>query len=56
MNEMSESWTAGYAAGKRLSGNYPVTFNAVGDTDLDLKEFVAGLRFAGYHGEVRFLV
>ena len=52
MNEKSESWVKGYATAKRLSGIYPVVFDV--DSDLDKDDFVNGLRFGGYYGEVRF--
>lgn len=51
MKEKSESWCKGYAVGKKISGLYPVVID---DFSGDRDEFMRGLRFAGYHGEVRF--
>ena len=50
--EMSESWVKGYACAKRISGHYPVVLDI--DPSLDKEEFIKGLRFGGYYGEVRF--
>lgn len=50
--EMSESWVKGYACAKRISGHYPVVLDI--DPSLDKEEFIKGLRFGGYHGEVKF--
>ena len=50
--QMSESWVKGYVCAKRVSGVYPVVFEV--DHDLDKEEFIKGLRFGGYQGEVRF--
>ena len=52
--EMSESWVKGYATAKRISGVYPVQIDT--EADLDFDEFVRGLRFGGYYGEVTFHV
>ena len=48
--EMSESWVKGYVCTKRVSGVYPVVFDI--EPSLDQEEFIKGLRFGGYHGEV----
>lgn len=50
--EMNESWVKGYVCGKKCKGTpYPVVIDDfVGDRD----SFLRGLRFAGFHGEVRF--
>ena len=51
--KMSESWVKGYAIGKRIKYSpYPVVFEH--DPDIDKEEFIKGLRFGGYHGEVNF--
>ena len=51
--KMSESWVKGYAIGKRIKYSpYPVVFEL--DPYLDMEEFVQGLRFGGYKGEVKF--
>ena len=50
--EMSESWVRGYACAKRISGHYPVVLDI--DPSLDKEEFIKGLCFGGYYGEVVF--
>ena len=50
--EMSESWVTGYTCAKRINGQYPIVFDI--DPSLDKEEFIKGLRFGGYYGEVRF--
>lgn len=54
MKGMSESWCIGYAVGKKIKGSaYPAVID---DFSGDRDEFILGLRFAGYYGEVRFSV
>lgn len=50
--EKSESWVKGYVCAKKIGGHYPAVFDI--DSTLDKEEFIKGLRFGGYHGEVRF--
>ena len=50
--EMSESWVKGYAIGKKIKNSvYPVVID---DFSGDRDDFLRGLRFAGFRGEVRF--
>ena len=50
--EMSESWVKGYVCGKKINGHvYPVVID---DFSGDRDDFLRGLRFAGFRGEVRF--
>ena len=50
--EKSESWVKGYAIGKKIKDSvYPVVIDDfIGDRD----DFLRGMAFAGFHGEVRF--
>lgn len=51
-NEKSKDWVKGYVIGKKIgSSPYPVRID---DFDGDRDEFLRGLRFAGYYGEVQF--